>query len=183
VGTARSGLNSIVLNPAGSPVLLPLNEPTHNTPVRSQIASFLDNNGGYSGIQHVALRCDDCVETVLEMKKRGVEFVDEPGEEYYDSVFESPNAANFTEREKAGIKRAGLLVDFETTPASTSVRTLLQTFTKPLNPDRPGLFFEFIQRKGCEEADDIGCGGFGTGNFKRLFEAVEAMEMGRDKSN
>jgi len=174
VGTAKSGLNSIALHPLSTTLLLPINEPVNGTPVRSQINTFLQHNGGHTGIQHVALQCEDVVSTVMHLRKSGVLFIERPNDQYYSDAFDSVHN-KLTEEQQRQIVEAGLLIDYETTPGSDDVGMLLQVFTRPLNDERPGLFFELIQRVGCGEGV-VGCGGFGVGNFKRLFEAIEAME-------
>ncbi|GMI19602.1 hypothetical protein TeGR_g12107 [Tetraparma gracilis] len=177
VGTSRSSLASVVLHPLSSRLLLPLNEPVLDTPVRSQISTFLHHNGGHPGIQHLAVKCEDVVGTVARLRGEGVAFIPPPPADYYDSVFSDPRAEGLGEGLRERVQREGILVDFEKTPGTGEEGVLLQIFTAPLNPERPGLFFELIQRIGCRP-DTVGCGGFGTGNFKRLFEAIEKMEAG-----
>jgi len=84
VGTPNSGLNSIVLNPLNSSILLPLNEGVDGL-LKSQINTYLDFNKG-EGVQHVALRCESVIEEVEVMKERGIEFLEAPVSEYYDIV-------------------------------------------------------------------------------------------------
>ncbi|CAM9519505.1 unnamed protein product [Ascophyllum nodosum] len=199
VGTINSGLNSIVLANDRETVLLPLNEPTFGTAKKSQIQTFLEQNGG-AGLQHLALKTDDILRTVGLMHANsnlgGFEFMEPPGPAYYRNV---PNRIpSLTEDQLAGIEELGLLVDED------DEGTLIQIFTKPVG-DRPTLFLEIIQRIGCvveatgsseeDQRDRIkvvpadapgaepvemlqrpGCGGFGLGNFKALFESIENYE-------
>ena len=103
---------------------------------------------------------DDIVFTVSEMKKRGIEFLYVPGT-YYDTVGE--RVGEIAESIDL-LKQHGIMVDRD------DEGYLLQIFTKPLT-DRPTLFFEIIQRKGAQS--------FGKGNFKALFESIEAEQARR----
>ena len=72
--------------------------------------------------------------------------------------------------------RLGILVDVETSSVGTGL--LMQIFTKPFSsgPAGGGMFFEVIQRVGCGGTNAVGCGGFGKGNFRRLYEGIERRE-------
>jgi 4-hydroxyphenylpyruvate dioxygenase len=142
----------------GSKVVLPINEPARGLR-RSQIQEFLDCYGG-PGVQHIALRTDDIVTAVRALRDRGVRFLRVPGTSYEDA----------TER-MAGIDlpwddlaELGILADRD------HEGHLLQVFTETIG-DRPTLFFEIIQREGSR--------GFGAGNFKALFEAIEREQARR----
>ncbi|KAL6725117.1 hypothetical protein Aduo_019929 [Ancylostoma duodenale] len=124
---------------------------------RSQIEEFVSYNGG-PGIQHIALLVDDIVETVTEMRKRSVEFLHVPSS-YYDMLEERLKSSKVELKEDmAKLRELCILMDFDDNGY------LLQLFTKPVQ-DRPTLFIEIIQRRNFN--------GFGAGNFKALFDAVE----------
>ena len=162
VGTVDSGLNSMVLANNNEFVLLPVNEPTFGTKRKSQIQTYLEQNGG-PGLQHLALRTDDELASVAELRRRGVDFLQLP-DTYYEQVWDRVNTMltehghNPVKEDHDAIKNLGILVDAD------DEGYLLQLFTKPLQ-DRPTLFFEIISRQGSQS--------FGKGNFKALFEALE----------
>ncbi|HEY2726899.1 MAG TPA: VOC family protein [Parafilimonas sp.] len=106
------------------------------------------------GVQHVALATNNIVETVNDLKSRGIEFLKIPST-YYDDLIERVGKID---EDVEPLKELGILVDRD------HEGYLLQIFTKPVE-DRPTLFFEIIQRKGAKS--------FGKGNFKALFEAIE----------
>ncbi|CAH9054776.1 unnamed protein product [Cuscuta epithymum] len=177
VGTADSGLNSVVLANNEETVLMPLNEPVFGTKRKSQIQTYLEYNEG-PGVQHLALASEDIFRTMREMRKRsgvgGFEFMPSPPPTYYKNlkgrVGDILNDEQIKECEELGI-----LVDRD------DQGTLLQIFTKPVG-DRPTMFIEIIQRIGCmikEEGQTYqkgGCGGFGKGNFSELFRSIEEYE-------
>ncbi|KAL6888464.1 hypothetical protein ACP4OV_009490 [Aristida adscensionis] len=178
VGTAESGLNSMVLANNAETVLLPLNEPVHGTKRRSQIQTYLDHHGG-PGVQHIALASDDVLRTLREMRARsamgGFEFLAPPPPTYYDGVRRRAGDV-LSEAQIKECQELGVLVDRD------DQGVLLQIFTKPVG-DRPTLFLEIIQRIGCMEKDEKGqeyqkggCGGFGKGNFSELFKSIEEYE-------
>jgi 4-hydroxyphenylpyruvate dioxygenase len=180
VGTVDSGLNSMVLANNSEHVLLPINEPTFGTRRKSQIQTYLEQNEG-AGIQHIALKTDNIVETMRELKKRkylgGFDFMPRASDGYYAKL-----ATKFPELGEDlinDITELGLLADKD------DQGILLQVFTKPLG-DRPTVFIEIIQRIGCMEQKDDGtpyqaaaCGGFGKGNFSELFKSIEDYETAR----
>jgi len=106
------------------------------------------------GCQHIAMATNNIIETVSELKKRGIEFLKVPTS-YYDELQERVGRID---EDISSLKELGILVDRD------DEGYLLQIFTKPVE-DRPTLFFEIIQRKGAQS--------FGKGNFKALFEAIE----------
>jgi 4-hydroxyphenylpyruvate dioxygenase len=179
VGTLNSGLNSIVVASNNEFVLLPLNEPTHGTPRKSQIQTYLEQNRG-PGLQHIAILTSDIFSTMRELKSRsyvgGFEFMPTPAHSYYERVPERIGADTLTPEQLAELESLGLLADKD------DQGVLLQVFTKPLG-DRPTIFIEIIQRIGCT-TDECGqpieqkggCGGFGKGNFSELFKSIEEYE-------
>eukprot|EP01104_Vermistella_antarctica_P002596 TRINITY_DN12811_c0_g1_i1.p1 TRINITY_DN12811_c0_g1~~TRINITY_DN12811_c0_g1_i1.p1 ORF type:complete len:450 (+),score=131.48 TRINITY_DN12811_c0_g1_i1:79-1350(+) len=179
VGTVDSGLNSMVLANNSEMILLPINEPTHGTKRKSQIQTYLEQNES-AGVQHVALKTDDIIATMRELKKRtflgGFDFMPRASDAYYKQL-PKKIGDSLTEQQFKDIEELGLLADKD------DQGILLQVFTKPLG-DRPTVFFEIIQRIGCaNESDDKtidtqrgGCGGFGKGNFTELFKSIEDYE-------
>ncbi|CAM9718447.1 unnamed protein product [Chrysoparadoxa australica] len=179
VGTVESGLNSVVLASDNEMVLLPLNEPTYGTKRKSQIQTYLEHNEG-PGLQHLALKTDDIFSTMSLMRERtsqgGFSFQAPPPPTYYKNL--ASRVPTLTPHQVEQIEELGLLADMD------DQGTLLQVFTKPCC-DRPTFFIEIIQRIGCEllpeeEGGEVlqkpGCGGFGKGNFKALFESIEKYE-------
>ncbi len=158
ISTEYTALMSKVMTNGNGRIKFPINEPAKGKK-KSQIEEYLDFYGG-AGVQHIAVATDDIVFTVSEMKKRGVEFLYVPGA-YYDTVGE--RVGEIAE-DMDLLKKHGIMVDRD------DEGYLLQIFTKPLT-DRPTLFFEIIQRKGAQS--------FGKGNFKALFESIEAEQARR----
>lgn len=152
ISTDYTALMSKVMSNGNGKIKFPINEPAEGKK-KSQIEEYLDFYGG-SGIQHIAVATDDIIETVTELRKRGVEFLQVP-QTYYDDLLER---VGDIDEEISELRKLGVLVDRD------EEGYLLQLFTKPIMP-RPTLFFEIIQRKGAKS--------FGKGNFKALFEAIE----------
>jgi len=154
IATDYSALMSKVVADGTRTVKFPLNEPA-TARRKSQIEEYLEFYGG-PGVQHVALATGDILATVDAMRAAGVEFLETP-----DSYYDDPEL-----RARIGevrvpveeLKRRRVLVDRD------EDGYLLQIFTKPVQ-DRPTVFFELIERHGSL--------GFGKGNFKALFEAIE----------
>ncbi|KAG7669161.1 putative 4-hydroxyphenylpyruvate dioxygenase [Nannochloris sp. 'desiccata'] len=184
VGTVDSGLNSMVLANNTEMILLPINEPTFGTKRKSQIETYLEQNEG-AGLQHLALKTDDIVKTLREMRARsdygGFDFMPNLGPSYYKELPERIGDALPAEKYKE-CEELGILVDID------DQGVLLQIFTKPLG-DRPTVFIEIIERLcTAEEQHDRnrvgegvveeigGCGGFGKGNFGALFKSIEVYE-------
>jgi 4-hydroxyphenylpyruvate dioxygenase len=137
-------------------VKMPINEPAHGKKA-SQIEEYVDFYGG-PGVQHIALRTTDIISAITALKARGVEFIKVP-ETYYDAMKLRLKRANMNLNEDfETLKSLDILIDFD------EGGYLLQLFTKHLM-DRPTVFVEIIQRENFE--------GFGAGNFKSLFEAIE----------
>lgn len=158
ISTEYSALMSKVMDSGFGVIKLPINEPAEGKR-KSQIQEYLEWHDMTPGVQHVALRTDDELSSVTELRRRGVDFLEIP-DTYYELVWdrvEGQLGADVKE-DHAKIKDLGILVDAD------DDGYLLQLFTKPLQ-DRPTLFFEVICRRGSES--------FGKGNFKSLFEALE----------
>ena len=160
IATQYSALRSKVTRDPESMVTFPINEPAKGLKA-SQIQEYLDYYHG-SGVQHIALHTDDIVATVASMRDRGVEFLQTP-DSYYETMAPRARAEGVTE-DLDRLRDLRVLVDFDENGY------LLQIFTRPVG-DRPTLFYEVIQRKGCK--------GFGKGNFKALFEAIEREQAAR----
>ena len=152
IGTEYSALMSKVVSDGKGLVKFPINEPAEGKR-KSQIDEYLDFYEG-AGAQHIAVATRDIVGTVAEMRRRGVEFITIPPAYYEDVVVRVPEV----EGQLADLKEQGILVDRD------DQGYLLQIFTQPTG-DRPTLFLEVIERHGAR--------GFGDGNFKALFEAIE----------
>jgi 4-hydroxyphenylpyruvate dioxygenase len=152
ISTEYSALMSIVMSDDSYSVKFPINEPAAGKR-KSQIDEYLEAYGG-PGVQHVALQTKDVMFTVDRLQQNGIEFLRVP-DSYYAQL---PNRVGELEEPIEEIKRLGILVDKD------QEGYLLQIFSKPVQ-DRPTVFFEIIQRKGSR--------GFGKGNFKALFEALE----------
>jgi 4-hydroxyphenylpyruvate dioxygenase len=154
IATDYSALMSKVVSSGNHRVKFPLNEPAV-AKKKSQIDEYLEFYGG-AGCQHIALATGDIIATVDQMRRNGVEFLATP-----DSYYDDPELRARIGKVRAPIeelKRRGILVDRD------EDGYLLQIFTKPIG-DRPTVFFELIERHGSL--------GFGKGNFKALFEAIE----------
>jgi 4-hydroxyphenylpyruvate dioxygenase len=152
ISTEYSALMSKVVTSGNGRIKFPINEPAEGKR-KSQIDEYLEFYGG-PGAQHIALATRDIVHTVEELSKRGIQFLKTP-ESYYEEV---PTRVGEIQEDIADLARLGILVDRD------DEGYLLQIFTKPIG-DRPTMFFEIIERHGAR--------GFGEGNFKALFEAIE----------
>ncbi|MGA8209598.1 MAG: 4-hydroxyphenylpyruvate dioxygenase [Nocardioidaceae bacterium] len=154
IATDYSALMSKVVANGNHRVKFPLNEPAAGVR-RSQIEEYLDCYGG-PGVQHLALATDDILAAVDTLRERGVEFLATPGTYYEDPDLRA--RIGQVRVPVAELQRRGVLVDRD------EDGYLLQIFTRPIG-DRPTVFFELIERHGSL--------GFGKGNFKALFEAIE----------
>ncbi len=152
ISTEYSALMSKVVTSGDGRVKLPINEPAEGAR-KSQIDEYLEFYGG-PGVQHLAISTTDIVRTVEALQARGVRFLRTP-DSYYAGV---PERIGKIDQSIEDLQRLGILVDRD------DEGYLLQIFTKPLG-DRPTIFFEIIERHGAR--------GFGEGNFKALFEAIE----------
>jgi 4-hydroxyphenylpyruvate dioxygenase len=153
ISTEYSALMSKVVSNGNGYIKFPINEPADGKK-KSQIEEYLEFYEG-PGVQHIALATKDIIHTVSELRKRGVEFLRVP-DVYYDTLTQRVGTIS---EDLAKIKALNILVDRD------DEGYLLQIFTKPVE-DRPTLFFELIQREGATS--------FGKGNFKALFESIEA---------
>lgn len=158
ISTEFSALRSVVVANDNEMIKMPINEPADGR-MKSQIQEYIDSNGK-AGVQHIAVTTPDIVDTVARLKEQGVEFLEIP-DTYYEEL---EDRVGPIDEEIAQLKELGVLVDRD------DKGYLLQLFTKPVL-DRPQLFFEIIQRKGCL--------GFGKGNFKALFESIEREQRRR----
>ncbi|MBC7795832.1 MAG: 4-hydroxyphenylpyruvate dioxygenase [Pyrinomonadaceae bacterium] len=158
ISTEYSALMSIVMSDDGHNVKFPINEPADGKK-KSQIQEYLDFYKS-AGVQHLALLCKDIVSTVEKLQANGVEFLRVP-DSYYAEI---PARIGEIDENIEDLKRLGILVDRD------EEGYLLQIFTKPVE-DRPTVFFEILQRKGCK--------GFGKGNFKALFVSIEEEQAKR----
>lgn len=152
ISTEYTALMSKVVSNGNGFIKFPINEPAQGRK-KSQIEEYLDFYKG-AGVQHIAVATDDILETVSQLRKRGVEFLYVP-ENYYDDVMDRVGTID---EDIEDLKKLNILVDRD------EEGYLLQIFTKPV-VDRPTVFFEIIQRHGARS--------FGKGNFKALFEAIE----------
>ena len=158
IATEYSALMSKVVADGSRKVKFPLNEPAVGKR-KSQIDEYLEFYGG-PGVQHLALATDDIVASVRAMSAAGVEFLATPGS-YYDDL---GSWVGETRVPLGELRELGILADRD------EDGYLLQIFTQPVQ-DRPTVFFELIERHGSQ--------GFGKGNFKALFEAIEREQARR----
>jgi 4-hydroxyphenylpyruvate dioxygenase len=158
ISTEYSALMSKVMSNGNGFVKFPINEPAEGKK-KSQVEEYLEFYNG-EGVQHVALATDNIVDTVRQLKERGVEFLQVPDSYYGDLL----DRIGKIDEDIRPLKKLGILVDRD------DEGYLLQIFTRPVE-DRPTLFFEIIQRKGAKS--------FGKGNFKALFEAIEREQSAR----
>jgi 4-hydroxyphenylpyruvate dioxygenase len=156
----KTGLTSRALTSPCGKLRIPINEPSDT---KSQIQEYLDAYHG-EGIQHIALSSADIFETVETLRGRNVKFLDTP-DTYYDRV--DARVKDHGE-DLARMKKNKILLDGEGIDKDNHEDKLLQIFTETvIGP----IFFEIIQRKGNE--------GFGEGNFRALFESIEADQIAR----
>lgn len=158
ISTEFTALMSKVMSNGNGRIKFPINEPAEGRK-KSQIEEYIDFYKG-AGVQHIAVATSNIIETVTELQRRGIEFLQVP-KVYYDSVLERVGQID---EALEPLKELGILIDRD------DEGYLLQIFTKPV-VDRPTMFFEIIQRKGAKS--------FGKGNFKALFEAIEREQENR----
>jgi 4-hydroxyphenylpyruvate dioxygenase len=152
ISTEYSALMSKVMTNGSGRIKFPINEPAEGKK-KSQIAEYLEFHYG-GGVQHVAMRTEDIIKSVRQLRESGVEFLRVP-DAYYDYIQESVGPID---EDYTVLRELGILVDRD------EDGYLLQIFTMPVQ-DRPTLFYEAIERRGCQ--------GFGAGNFKALFVSLE----------
>jgi 4-hydroxyphenylpyruvate dioxygenase len=159
ISTEYSALMSIVMSDGGHNIKFPINEPAESKKGKSQIQEYIDFYRS-AGAQHIALLCKDIRQTVARLQENGVEFLTVP-DTYYAEL---PSRVGCIDEDVEDLKKLGILVDRD------DEGYLLQIFTKPVE-DRPTVFYEILQRKGCK--------GFGKGNFKALFVSIEEEQRRR----
>jgi len=152
ISTDYTALMSKVMQNGSGKIKFPINEPAQGKK-KSQIEEYLDFYKS-AGAQHIAMSTSNILDTVNELKSRGLEFLTVPTTYYR----ELESRVGKIDENIAELEKLGILVDRD------DDGYLLQIFTKPIE-DRPTVFFEIIQRKGARS--------FGKGNFKALFEAIE----------
>lgn len=158
ISTEYTALMSKVMSNGNGRIKFPINEPAEGKK-KSQIEEYIDFYNG-AGVQHIAVATDNIIDTVTQLRERGVEFLSVP-EAYYDTVLDRVGEID---EDLEPLKKLNVLIDHD------DEGYLLQIFTKPVL-DRPTMFFEIIQRKGAKS--------FGKGNFKALFEAIEREQESR----
>lgn len=163
IQTDQSGLHSQVMIHPDSGVQLPINEPASPN---SQIQEFLDVNQG-PGVQHLALHTPRIVQAIAQLRHLGLSFLPMPKSYYAQLQLNHPNLPLLV-AELEEIAAQEILVDWHD---DSPQALLLQTFTQPIFKE-PTFFFELIERR--QEAQ-----GFGEGNFRALFEAIEREQMKR----
>ena len=130
---------------------------------KSQIEEYVDFYNG-AGVQHIALRTHDIISAVTNLTERGIDFISVP-DSYYELMRQRLQTVGLKlDEDFDTLQKLGILIDFD------EGGYLLQLFTKHLM-DRPTVFIEIIQRHNFS--------GFGAGNFKSLFEAIEREQMAR----
>ncbi|HUG74776.1 MAG TPA: 4-hydroxyphenylpyruvate dioxygenase [Acidimicrobiia bacterium] len=152
ISTKYTALMSKVMWDGTGIIKLPINEPAEGLK-KSQIDEYIQFYRG-AGVQHIAQHTDDLIHTVSETRRRGLETLSVPAT-YYEDVWTRMADVDV---DRAKVEELDILVDQD------DGGYLLQIFTRMLQ-DRPTVFFEFIERRGAT--------GFGKGNFKALFEAIE----------
>lgn len=165
VHTEYSSLRSIVVCDYDRKIKMPVNEPADGKR-KSQIKEYVEYHGG-AGVQHIALNTPDIINSVRQMKARGVRFLTIP-KTYYTHLRQRLAKSPVQVKENLDIiEELNILVDFD------DKGYLLQLFTQPVE-DRPTLFWELIQRANHE--------GFGAGNFVALFTSIEIDQMQREEA-
>ncbi|RKP10685.1 4-hydroxyphenylpyruvic acid dioxgenase [Thamnocephalis sphaerospora] len=160
--TEYSSMLTMVVADHSTKIRLPLNEPTAGKK-RSQVQEYVDYYGS-AGVQHIALRTDDIITAVDNMRKRGAVFLTVPPE-YYKELRKKLQTSRIKIAESLDeLQRLSILVDYD------EKGYLLQTFIMPMQ-DRPTAFLEIIQRNNNQ--------GFGVNNFQALFEAFEREQEAR----
>ncbi|KAK2745098.1 hypothetical protein FQN57_004005 [Myotisia sp. PD_48] len=154
--TEFSALKSIVMASPNEVVKMPINEPAKGKK-QSQIEEYVDFYNG-AGVQHIALKTDNIIDAITNLKARGLEFIKVPETYYSDMRLRLKKQGLVLDEDFDTLQKLDILIDFD------EGGYLLQLFTKHLM-DRPTVFIEIIQRNNFS--------GFGAGNFRALFEAIE----------
>ncbi|CAF0983645.1 unnamed protein product [Adineta ricciae] len=162
IHTQYSSLRSIVVSNEQETIKMPINEPASGSK-KSQIQEYVDYYGS-SGVQHIALNTSDILTSVTRLRERGTQFLEVPSAYYTDLRERLKHSKVQIVEDLSVIEKLHILIDYDDNGY------LLQIFTKPVQ-DRPTLFFEIIQRRNHS--------GFGIGNFKALFEAIERDQAAR----
>ncbi|MEH2283969.1 MAG: 4-hydroxyphenylpyruvate dioxygenase [Nostoc sp.] len=168
IKTNRSALHSQVMVSRNGSVQLPINEPASRN---SQIQEFLDVNRG-PGIQHIALRTTNLVSAIAKFRASGLSLLSVP-QTYYSQLKQRPGLT-LSDIELEAIAQQEILVDWQeynSLEGGNTAPLLLQIFTQPIF-EQPTFFFEFIERRFQAQ-------GFGEGNFRALFEAIESEQIKR----
>ncbi len=152
ISTEYTALMSKVMSSGNGYIKFPINEPAAGKK-KSQVEEYLDFYED-EGVQHLAVATDNIIETVTQLRDRGVEFLTIPAT-YYEHILDRVGTID---EDLEPLRNLGILIDRD------DEGYLLQIFTRPVQA-RPTMFFEIIQRKGARS--------FGKGNFKALFEAIE----------
>ncbi len=152
ISTEFTALRSTVVASGDLNIKFPINEPADGRK-KSQIQEYIEANLA-PGVQHLALKTDNILETIAKLRANGVDFLPVP-DGYYDTVWDRVGEVA---EDRDEVRRLGILVDHD------DDGYLLQLFTRPLQ-DRPTFSIEIIQRAGSES--------FGKGNFKALFVTIE----------
>ncbi|MCY7324379.1 MAG: 4-hydroxyphenylpyruvate dioxygenase [Phormidesmis sp. CAN_BIN36] len=170
IKTDRSGLCSRVMRHPHGRVQLPINEPTSDN---SQIQEFLDLNRG-AGVQHIAIHTKNIVDAIAQLRHAGLSFLNVPAT-YYTQLRQRPDCA-LSDLQLDAIAAQQILVDWQ---SDLPEAVLLQTFTQPIF-EQPTFFFELIERYTCQVDNRLyQAQGFGEGNFRALFEAIEREQLKR----
>lgn len=175
IQTEHSALCSQVLTHPDGAVKFPINQPAS---MGSQIQEFLDCNRG-TGIQHIALRTSAMAATMMHLREQGVQFLPIP-HCYYKRLKQRPGF-RLNQTEWTTIAEHEILVDWQ---PQMPEALLLQAFTQPIF-EQPTFFFELIERRsywvnqGLVNQGLAVAEGFGEGNFRALFEAIEREQMKR----
>lgn len=187
IHTEYSALRSIVMANYEETIKIPINEPAPGKK-KSQITEYVEYYAG-AGVQHIALNTDDIITAITNLRARGVEFLTIP-DSYYDMLHKKLANSKVQVKENLDLlKKLQILIDYD------DEGYLLQIFTKNMQ-DRPTVFLEVIQRNNHQvcitvscQFDSIECTifnflfffkqGFGAGNFKSLFEAIELEQAKR----
>ncbi|MBW4689653.1 MAG: 4-hydroxyphenylpyruvate dioxygenase [Komarekiella atlantica HA4396-MV6] len=168
IKTDRSALHSRVMVSRNGSVQMPINEPASSN---SQIQEFLDVNRG-PGIQHIALRTPNLISAIAQFRADGLSLLSVPNSYY--SRLKQRQGLPLSHQEIEVIAQQEILVDWqEDAPVEVqnAAPLLLQIFTQPIF-NEPTFFFEFIERRSQAQ-------GFGEGNFRALFEAIESEQIKR----